>query len=77
MYDGVDSTSTTLAATANAVKTAYDAATGTDVPDATTSVKGKVMLDNSWSSTSTTKAATPYAVQQMYTTLYNYIRNNF
>ncbi|MDX8367863.1 tail fiber protein [Cytobacillus sp. IB215665] len=36
-----------------------------DPPDATTSVKGIVQLDNSITSTSTTKAATPNAVKQV------------
>ncbi len=56
------STSTTLAATPSAVKSAYDAAT----TPATTSAAGIVQLSTSTSSTSTTLAATPSAVKVAY-----------
>lgn len=67
------STSTTLAATASAVKSAYDLANGKadashshtegDLPNASTSAQGVVQLSTSVSSTSTTLAATPSAVK--------------
>ncbi len=77
LSDVVTSTSTVLAATANAVKTAYDkavaalnAATAAQstangkwtAQDATTAVKGITMLSNATDGTSQSKAATEYAL---------------
>lgn len=63
LSSATNSTSTSLAATPSAVKSAYDLANGkwTKV-DASTSAAGIVQLDNSLS-TSTTKAITPNAVK--------------
>ncbi|EOG1475771.1 tail fiber protein [Vibrio parahaemolyticus] len=77
LSDVVTSTSTLLAATANAVKTAYDKAVAAlnaanaaqttangkwTAQDATTSVKGITILSNALDGTSQTKAATEYAL---------------
>ena len=75
----INSTSTTQAATANAVKTAYDLAnhshpyaatshthTASDLPTASTTVSGLVQLNNTINSTSTTQAATANAVKTAY-----------
>lgn len=82
LNDAINSTSTTTAATANAVKTAYDLANaalpksgGTltggitfaaGQATATTAAAGIVQLTDSFSSTSTTTAATPAAVKAAY-----------
>ena len=62
LSNATNSTSETLAATAKAVKTAYDAATRS----ASTSQAGRVQLNDSTNSTSTTQAATPNAVKLAY-----------
>lgn len=62
LNDATNSTSTTQAATANAVKKAYD-----HYPSAaSTSTAGIVQLSSSTSGTSTTKAATESAVKAAY-----------
>jgi len=82
LNDATNSTSTTTAATANAVKSVYDLAnaalpksggtmTGSITfaagqPTATTSTAGIVQLTNSISSTNTTTAATPASVKTAY-----------
>ncbi|EOG6951532.1 tail fiber protein, partial [Edwardsiella piscicida] len=63
LNDSISSTSTTQAATANAVKRTYDEATRS----ASTSQAGRVQLNDSISSTSTTQAATANAVKRTYT----------
>jgi len=59
----VTSTSTTQAATANAVKTVNDALTSHKAENASTTTKGHVQLSSSTSSTSTSLAATARAVK--------------
>jgi len=67
LSDAVNSTSTTLAATANAVKKAYDLANGKwAAVNGTTSAKGIVQLSDAVDSTSTTLAATANAVKKAY-----------
>lgn len=86
LNDATNSTSTTTAATANAVKSTYDLAnaalprsggtmTGSITfaagqPTATTSSAGIVQLTDSISSTSTTTAATPQSVKSAYDTAF-------
>jgi hypothetical protein len=62
LSDSTSSTSTTLAATANAVKAAYDKASTA----ATTSVAGIVQLSDSTSTTSSVLASTPTATKSAY-----------
>ena len=62
LSNATNSTSETLAATAKAVKTAYDAATRS----ASTSQAGRVQLNDSTNSTYTTQAATANAVKRTY-----------
>jgi hypothetical protein len=62
LSDSTSSTSTTLAATANAVKAAFDKASTA----ATTSVAGIVQLSDSTSTTSSVLASTPTATKSAY-----------
>ena len=67
LSSAIDSTSTTLAATPSAVKSAYDLANSkwTKV-DGSTSAAGIVQLNDSINSTSTSQAATANAVKKVY-----------
>ncbi|EFE6065356.1 phage tail protein [Escherichia coli] len=79
LSSATNSTSETQAATPKAVKAAYDLAAGkapvshthpwnqiTDVPAASLTVKGTVLLSSATNSTSETQAATPKAVKAAY-----------
>ena len=68
LNDAVNSTSTTQAATPNAVKKAYDLAASklSSVPAASTTQVGITQLNDTVNSTSTTQAATANAVKKAY-----------
>lgn len=67
LTDSINTTDSTIAATATAVKTAYDAAVAdvpaSRLPDASTSAQGVVQLNNTVTSTSISNAATPKALK--------------
>jgi hypothetical protein len=76
LSDSVTSTSSAMAATAKSVKSAYDLANTkasgshshneSDLPSASTTVKGVAQLSDSVTSTSSEMAATPKAVKEAY-----------
>ena len=72
LTDDINTTDSTIAATATAVKTAYDAAVEnvplSRLPKASTDAQGVVRLNNTVTSTSTSRAATPKALKFVFDT---------